>query len=51
MIERAAAAGVHTLIVAGTSLAGSRAAADLAVGRAPAALYATKTSTAWSQMV
>ena len=41
VIERAAAAGVHTLIVTGTSLAGSRAAADLAVGHAPAALYAT----------
>jgi TatD DNase family protein len=41
VIDRAAAAGVDTLIVTGTSVAGSRAAADLAGGRAPAALYAT----------
>jgi TatD DNase family protein len=41
VIERAAAAGVHTLVVTGTSLAVSRAAADLAQRPARAALYAT----------
>jgi TatD DNase family protein len=41
VIDRAAAAGVDTLIVTGTSLAGSRAAADLTDRKAPAALYAT----------
>jgi TatD DNase family protein len=41
VIDRAAAAGVHALVVTGTSLAGSRAAADLAERDAPAALYAT----------
>ena len=41
VIARAAAAGVHTLVVTGTSLAGSRAAAALAAQTAPAALYAT----------
>ena len=41
VIERAAAAGVDTLVVTGTSLAVSRAAADLTARPAPAALYAT----------
>jgi len=41
VIDRAAAAGVDTLIVTGTSLAGSGAAADLAAQTARAALYAT----------
>jgi len=41
VIDRAAAAGVDTLVVTGTSLAGSRAAADLAGRSARAALYAT----------
>ncbi|HEY7371118.1 MAG TPA: TatD family hydrolase [Polyangia bacterium] len=41
VIDRAAAAGVHTLVVTGTSLAGSRAAAALADQPARAALYAT----------
>jgi TatD DNase family protein len=41
VIERAAAAGVDTLVVTGTSLAGSRAAAELADRGGPAALYAT----------
>jgi TatD DNase family protein len=41
VIDRAAAAGVHTLVVTGTSLAGSRAAADLAERPARTALYAT----------
>jgi len=41
VIDRAAAAGVHTLVVTGTSLAGSQAAADLAAQPARAALYAT----------
>jgi TatD DNase family protein len=41
VIDRAAAAGVHTLVITGTSLAGSRAAAELAGRTAPAALYAT----------
>ena len=39
--QSAAAAGVHTLVVTGTSLAGSRAAADLAGQTWPAALHAT----------
>jgi TatD DNase family protein len=41
VLERAAAAGVHTVVITGTSLAGSRAAAALAARSAPAALYAT----------
>jgi TatD DNase family protein len=41
VIDRAAAAGVHTLVVTGTSLAGSRAAADLTARSARAAIYAT----------
>ena len=41
VIDRAAAAGVDTLVVTGTSLAGSHAAADLAARTARAALYAT----------
>jgi len=41
VIDRAAAAGVDTLVVTGTSLAGSRAAADLAERTTRAALYAT----------
>jgi TatD DNase family protein len=41
VIDRAAAAGVHTLVVTGTSLAGSRAAAELAERTWPAALHAT----------
>jgi TatD DNase family protein len=41
VIDRAAAAGVEALVVTGTSLAGSRAAADLAERPARAALYAT----------
>ena len=41
VIDRAAAAGVHTLIVTGTSLAGSHAAAALTERPARAALYAT----------
>jgi len=41
VIDRAAAAGVDTLVVTGTSLAGSHAAADLAAQPASAALYAT----------
>jgi TatD DNase family protein len=41
VIERAAHAGVEAIVVTGTSLAGSRAAADLAQQAAPLALYAT----------
>ena len=41
VIDRATAAGVEALVVTGTSLAGSRAAADLAEQTARAALYAT----------
>jgi len=41
VIERAAAAGVQAMVITGTSLAGSRAAADLAAQGGPAALYAT----------
>ena len=41
VIDRAASAGVEAVVVTGTSLAGSRAAADLALQRAPVALYAT----------
>ena len=41
VIDRAAAAGVHTLVVTGTSLAGSHAAAALTERPARAALYAT----------
>lgn len=41
VIERAVAAGVHSLIVTGTSLAVSRAAVDLAEQPAGAALFAT----------
>jgi TatD DNase family protein len=41
VIDRAAAAGVDTLVITGTSLDGSRAAADLAERTAPAALHAT----------
>jgi TatD DNase family protein len=41
VIERAAHAGVEAIVVTGTSLAGSRAAADLAQQGAPLALHAT----------
>jgi TatD DNase family protein len=41
VIDRAGAAGVEALVITGTSLAGSRAAADLAARTAPVALYAT----------
>jgi TatD DNase family protein len=41
VLERAAAAGVHTLVVTGTSLGGSRAAAALAAQPGPVALHAT----------
>jgi TatD DNase family protein len=41
VIDRAAAAGVHTLVVTGTSLAASRAAAEIAEQPAGATLYAT----------
>jgi TatD DNase family protein len=41
VIDRAAHAGVEAIVVTGTSLAGSRAAADLAQQTAPLALYAT----------
>jgi TatD DNase family protein len=41
VIDRAAAADVDTLVVTGTSLGGSRAAADLATQTGSAALYAT----------
>jgi len=41
VIERAANAGVEAIVVTGTSLAGSRAAADLAEQAAPLALHAT----------
>ena len=41
VIARAAEAGVNTLIVTGSSLAGSGAAADLAAAPAPVALHAT----------
>jgi len=41
VIDRAAAAGVDTLVVTGTSVSGSRAAADLAEQTTGATLYAT----------
>jgi TatD DNase family protein len=40
VLQRARTAGVNTIVVTGTSLEGSRAAAELAAGRAPV-LYAT----------
>jgi TatD DNase family protein len=41
VVDRAVRAGVHTMVVTGTSLAGSRGAADLAERTTRAALYAT----------
>jgi TatD DNase family protein len=41
VIDRAAAAGLEAVVITGTSLAGSRAAADLAANPAAVALYAT----------